>query len=172
MTYIRAIKKYGELMKVKRKDIISQYGCKESHIYYIQEGFVRKYNYDDEGSEITFDFAGKGDFVNSYDSFLNNTFSQIVVEAVTDGKLYKLSKNAFDTTIESDIEISKKIRSIFSKNLENKIRFSRLDKRQQFKMLMAYDSKLLLKVQKQHIASYIGVTPQTISKWIRIYNNI
>ena len=109
MIDITLIEKYAEPLNVKRKGAITNIGCRERYLYYIQKGLVRKYGYDDEGKEVTCDFVWEGDVVNSYESYVLGTPSRLKVEAVTDCVLYRFNRDMREKFImaSSNEEIAK-----------------------------------------------------------------
>ena len=173
MINVKFIEKYAEPLRVKRNAIITNFGYKEHFLYYIQEGLIRKHSYDEEGNEFTFDFISEGNFVSSYESYILETPSKFIVEAATDCVLLRLSKDMRDDIIMSAPEeidsFIRMIELIFLNNLKRKELFLKSSKFIQFKMLLEDKPYLFENVQKQHIASYLGVAPQTISKWFRTY---
>lgn len=139
---------------------------------YIQKGLVRKYGYDDEGKEVTCDFVWEGDVVNSYESYVLGTPSRLKVEAVTDCVLYRFNRDMREKFImaSSNEEIAKlmdMIESIYLHKLRREISYSRCNELERFKLLIDNNPRLLVKTQRNHIASYIGVTQQTINRWLR-----
>lgn len=172
MIDIKFIEKHSERLKVKRKDIITNLGCKESYLYYVQKGLVRKYGYNNQGEEFTFDFVSEDDVVNSYESYVLDTPSNYIVEAVTDCVLYRFPRDMRNIIImtsspEEIADFMKIVESIFLHKLKREIIFSRADKFERYKMLIENEAHLFNKAQKGHLASYIGVSPQTISRWSR-----
>lgn len=150
-----------------KKDIILKIGQIESYLSFIENGIVRLYipkiEYD-----LTFGFVFPGSFVSAYDSFLNRAPCQYQIQSLTETKLWQISHHDLQEVYKNTgigNEIGRKnaehlflIKSYRELSLLNKTAEERyLD-------LFTQRPELIRHIPLKYIASYIGVTPQALSR--------
>lgn len=153
---------------VKKGSIFLRAGQKCNHLYYIRRGFVRVYYLDIEGKEITHWFCAKNSIITSPFSFRKQEKNILFFEALEDTELILIGSNQLEKMIESrsDIEtsfrhinaefamiLSRRIMSIHTKTAEERY----LD-------LMKEHPLLFQKAKLSHIASFLGITQQSLSR--------
>lgn len=137
------------------------------HIYYIHSGFARQY-YFKNGKDITEWFAGSGEFCFSITSYFENEPSNLVIEAVENSTVIQLHRNALLELSKTNSEIAQLAISmisrslIFSQERMNSVLFeTALDR---YKYLLKTKPAILNKVALAHVASYLGITQETLSR--------
>ena len=124
------------------------------------------------GDECTFDFVYAGDFTNAFRSYKFGTKSTIGIETLKDCVVYVLSKECISEALKNgNTEILHYINIVentFLRKLEREISLIRDTKYEQFEYLIKNRRKLFKDVPLKHIGSYLGVTPQTISRFMKL----
>jgi len=160
--------KLKEKLYVK-KEILMQAGKIENFISFIQTGKTRLYiPGEEEDKEITFGFSFSGEFISAYDSFLSRTPSQYQIEALSDTRIWRISyedlqeiyQNTFDGNFIGRI-IAEKLLLIKSKR-ELSLLYETAEER--YLNLFKERPNLFKEIPLKYIASYIGVTPQALSR--------
>ncbi|MFC4872573.1 Crp/Fnr family transcriptional regulator [Negadavirga shengliensis] len=150
-----------------KKATILQQGKTERHLSYVETGIVRLYM-PKAGEDLTFGFSFSGSFVSAYDSFLTQTHCPYEIQALTDTVLWQIDYKDLQ-----EVYAHTKIgNEIGRKNAENqflvksKRELSLLDKtaEERYLDLFAQRPELIRKIPLKYIASYIGVTPQALSR--------
>ncbi|MFA7274227.1 MAG: cyclic nucleotide-binding domain-containing protein [Crocinitomicaceae bacterium] len=153
--------------KLPKKSLLLLKGEVESHLSFVNKGIVRYY-IDKKESQYTFGFAFEQEFASAYDSFLTQTPSRYYVEALTEVELYRITfedlQNAYAMT-ENGNAIGRALAEElylykFSREMSNQHE-SATDR---YEQLITKQPYFLKQIPLQYIASYIGVTPQTLSK--------
>jgi CRP-like cAMP-binding protein len=138
-----------------------------SKVYFIKKGIVRAYaNPDDE--EITFWFGKEGDAVISMKNYVENQKGYETIGLLEPCDLYEIQTEDLRKLYNTDIHIANWGRKFAEQELiKVEERFiSRQCKTalERYKELMNKDPDLLQRVQLIHIASYLGVTPVSLSR--------
>jgi CRP-like cAMP-binding protein len=138
-----------------------------SKVYFIKKGMVRAYANPDE-EEITFWFGKEGDAVISMKNYVENQKGYETIELLEPCDLYEIQTEDLRKLYNTDIHIANWGRKFAEQELI-KIE-ERLISRQcktaleRYKELMNMDPDLLQRVQLTHIASYLGITPVSLSR--------
>ena len=152
-----------------KKSVFLKAGQTENYISFIEKGEVRLFlKKEEEEKEITLGFSFQGEFISAYDSFLTRTPSLYQLETLSDTTLWSITyadlQEVYKTT-----EIGNTIGRFFSEKLfllKSKREQSLLNQTPEQLYLNLFKDRpnLIKKISLKHIASYIGVTPQALSR--------
>ena len=159
----------------KKGDIIHNIGDVSCHNYFLNYGIVRSYLLDEKGKDYTWGihFNDKSAemynlFVVDYQSFINQTPSTLGYEVIEDCELVKISykDTQFLYSYFKKGEHFGRIMSELAYNELHRIIVERttLNAKQRLMLFMKTSIFLMDKVPQYHIASYLGITPQSLSK--------
>ncbi len=151
----------------KRNELILPCGKTENYLSFIEKGVIRFYT--DKGEkEITFSFAFENSFVSAYDSFLMQVPAQYHVQALSNSILWSISyEDLQDVYKETEVgqQIGRKAaEELFIKKSNREMSFLRQSPQERYESLFAENRELLQKIPLKYIASYIGITPQALSR--------
>jgi len=136
------------------------------YIYFIKEGLFRTYKLRDERDETT-NFVGANDFMTSMDSFFNRSFSTEGLICENRATVIRLSYHDWMAMCQEDpdfMEISLNITvNYLVSQYEQSYIYRTGNTAQKVAQLCQIYPGILNKVAQKHIASYFGVTEQTIS---------
>lgn len=154
-------------VEFKKKTALLKAGNIETYLNFIEEGSIRLFIPKIE-NDITFGFCFKGQFMSAYDSFLTQQPSTYEVETLTDTVIWRLNiKDLQD--IYNRTEIGNTIGRITAENLflaKSKREQSLLNDsaEQRYLNLFKERPELIKEIPLKHLASYIGITPQALSR--------
>ena len=154
-------------VKLKKHSVLLKFGEVENHLLFISKGIVRLYVPREE-SDLTFGFLFENEFVTGYDSFLTQTPSEYQIETLTETTLWKISREdlhvVYERTNSGNIIGRKMAENMFL--IKSKRELSLLSKTAEERYLDLFSDrpKLLQQIPLKYIASYIGVTPQALSR--------
>ncbi len=137
------------------------------HIYFVQKGFLRIYYYKD-GKDITEWFTSEKSFCFSISSYFSGNPSQLIIEALEDSEVIMLSKNGLEEMQKTNLEIAHLMIQFFSGSLiasqkrMDSIQFESAKKR--YERLLHDQPEIIHKVPLQNIASFLGITQETLSR--------
>ncbi len=154
-------------VELKKHAILLKYGEVENYMSFISKGIVRFYVPGEE-SDLTFGFLFENEFVTAYDSFLTRTPSEYQIETLTDTLLWKISHKDLEEVYESTSSGNTIGRKMAERMflIKSKRELSLLSKTAEERYLDLFSDrpKLLQQIPLKYIASYIGVTPQALSR--------
>ena len=154
-------------LELPKKHVLLKVGQVEDHLSFVEKGIIRSFIPKEE-HDLTFAFAFDNNFVSGYDSFLTRTPSTYQVETLTKTTLWRLTHDDLQV-IYHETEIGNAIGRQASEDLflkKSKRELSLLDKtaEQRYLDLFTERPELIEKIPLKYIASYIGVTPQALSR--------
>ncbi len=141
----------------------------ENHISFIEEGIVRfLIPKEDIEKEITFGFCFTNEFVSAYDSFLTRLPSTYQIETLTPTILWSISYDNLQEVYEKT-KIGNIIGRLSTERLfliKSKREQSLLNESAKERYLNLFTERphLIQKIPLKYVASYIGVTPQALSR--------
>jgi CRP-like cAMP-binding protein len=150
-----------------KKTTLLKVGQRENYLSFVEKGIIRFY-IPKEFDDLTFGFTFAGNFVSGYDFFLAQTPSTYQLETITDTILWRLTYQDMQQIYEVT-EIGNKIGRLASEDLflkKSKRELSLLNDtaQQRYLNLFTEQSHLLRLIPLKYIASYIGITPQALSR--------
>lgn len=140
--------------------------CKS--LYFVEKGMGRSYYLNENGKEITQWFFGVGKFMSSVDSFFQQTPSLYYLEVLEDSVLYSISKDDIDQLFSKYHKMEKMGRLVTIEMLTrvvnklNAIQFQTAKERYDY--MLAEFPDIAYRVPLGHIASYLGMTQETLSR--------
>jgi CRP-like cAMP-binding protein len=159
---------YFESVTVKKNNIIDEQDKVHKYLYFINEGFMRLFYYDDNGDEVTTFLAAPHSYCASFNALINQQASPENVECVTDCKLLRVSRDNMLTLISKSENFKQYSVTIFEYVMVlTQIRandLSTLTAELRYKKMMAEQPELLQNVPVQYIASFLGIKPQSLSR--------
>ena len=150
-----------------KNQILLKVGQTEDYLSFVETGVVRYYIPKDE-NDITLAFIFADSFASAYDSFLTRKPSVYQAETLTKTTLWRLSYSDLQI-IYSSTEIGNKIgryasEDLFLKKFKRELSFLNETAEQRYQNLFTEQSQLIREIPLKHIASYIGITPQALSR--------
>lgn len=141
----------------------------ENYISFIESGVVRLYiPKENPEKEITFGFSFKDQFISAYDSFLTQTPSAYQLQALTDTSLLSISYNDLQA-VYNKTQIGNLIGRLTAERLfllksKREQNLLNLTAEERYMKLFKERPELLKVIPLKYISSYIGVTPQALSR--------
>ncbi|WP_439516557.1 Crp/Fnr family transcriptional regulator [Sediminibacterium sp.] len=162
------IKNYLIPKKLRKKQYLLQENEVCKSYAFIEKGALRAYSVDDSGNEHIIQFGIEGWIVSDLYSFLTGEPATYNIDALEDSELVLISKTAHEELLQklpkyetftrlnitgAYIAMQKRLTSIISSPLEE--RYTNFTK--------AYP-EIIQRVPQHMIASYMGLTPETLSR--------
>ena len=147
--------------------LILEKGQVENHVSFIEEGIVRYY-VPRERKEITFELTFADDFIGAYDSFLTRSPSVYRVETITRTTVWRLTyhdvQEIYRETESGNIIGRLASEKLFLEKARRELSLLNDTAEQRYLNLFTEQPDLIKRIPLQYIASYIGITPQALSR--------
>lgn len=156
-----------EEVHFKKKEIIVREGAKNTNLYLIKQGIWRGYFHKD-GVDTTIWFASEGEAAFSVWGYMDNLHSLITIEAMCDSIAYCISRSALNELYFTSIGLANLGRSLMEFQFlaqENWLISAGSPRaKERYLTLIKETPELLQYVPLKHIASYLWITPQSLSR--------
>ncbi len=161
------IVEHTNLKEFKKGDVLLREGMISKSCHAVVRGCVREY-YIKDGIEKTIAFYTEGDAVNSFSSYSNQTPSKHFLECAEDCLLTVGSQSLIDEMCDRIPRLAEFIKFEVEKDAgklqERMASFMTSSPEERFNDLMEKNPSLINRVPQHQIASYIGVTPESLSR--------
>ena len=162
---------------VKKSTTISSAGDIFSDFYFIKSGLARSYFTDLNGKDFTWQiyFRGKSKyglnyFMDDSVSYYENDASMLHFETLEDSVFYKISLKEMDNFLNSADKKWEHLTRIwlhdtyFSSTYKRVLSLMSEDVEQRYERLLLEYPNIFQRVKSYHIATFLGIAPQTLSK--------
>jgi len=137
------------------------------NIYFINKGCLRLWHNDD-GKDITLQFFFEEQIVSSFESFYNHEPSLYNIETIEESDLTVISKDNFFILLKMFPDLNEFLLKTMATRFihYNKLFLSRIKNspQERYKELCKLEPKILKRVPHYYIASYLGITPVSLSR--------
>ena len=159
--------------KLRKRQYLLQEGDVNKHTAFVSKGLLRSYTIDDKGNEHILQFAFEGWWMGDLYSFLTEEPSMFNMEALEDCELLLITKPSWELLLDKVPAFEKYFRILIQNNLiaTQKRLMGTLSEtaEQKYTNLINNFPGCLNRVPQHMIASYLGITRETLS---RIRGNI
>jgi CRP-like cAMP-binding protein len=150
-----------------KKAFILKAGSTENYLSFIENGIVRFFLFKGE-EEITFDFAFTGEFLSGYSSFITQTPSSFNIQALSPTALWRISykdlQDVYNTTSVGNRIGRYAAEQLFLSKSQREMAFLLQSAQERYLNLFTEQPQLLQQIPGKYLASYIGITPQALSR--------
>lgn len=162
------MEKTGERISVDAKTILLNEGDVAKKMYVVKKGILRLFLYDSQGRDITFQFFFEGDTVASFNSMYYKEPSLFNLESIEPSELIAVEVDDLLKLKNSSAET----REVFDQHIVERFRkyqllfLSRIKNTPQelYEDLCRQYPDLIQRVPQHYIASYLGITPVSLSR--------
>jgi CRP/FNR family transcriptional regulator, anaerobic regulatory protein len=157
-----------EIITVPKKTMLLQSGeiCKGS--WYVVQGCLRYYKEDDRGYDHTLYFAIEDWWIGDLYSKLSQQPSEMYIEVLEDSKLIFLSSEQQEKLYDTVPKFERYFRIMLERNVvaNQMLSYNRMAStaQERYEKFIQRYPDLETRISQRQIASYIGVTPEFLSK--------
>ena len=154
---------------IPKKQVFIKLHDIEHYISFIKSGVVRLFiPKEDPEKEITFGFSFTDQFISAYDSFLTQSPSAYQLQALTETTLLSISYDdlqaVYKTTQIGNLVGRLTAERLFLLKSKREQQLLNLTAEERYLKLFKERPELLKEIPLKYISSYIGVTPQALSR--------
>lgn len=156
-----------KLKKFKKNSILLSPHCKDNKLRFLTDGHIREY-YANENKEININFYTKACFITDFSSFDHDQIVNKWQQALTDIDVLILDKSDFLELLIKYPCGKSFLDKIFRDLIDYRehLEFNRLTKTPEdlYKCILENNKEWLNKIPQYHIASFLGISPETLSR--------
>lgn len=138
-----------------------------NYLYFINQGCLRLW-FNDDGRDITFQFFFEQQEVSSFESFFHNEPSLFNLETIESSQLTMIKKDDYQKILNMFPELKEYSTQLMAERFVHytKLFLSRMKNspEQRYVELCSQKSRILKRVPNHYIASYLGITPVSLSR--------
>lgn len=166
--YIQALSSQCTQRSVAKDEFLLREGESCKHVFYVEQGLLRQYYLDASGKEHTIQFAPENWLISDRDSLFFSQGAQYFIQAVEASQVMMIEQSLL-------LELAKKDKAFHEFNdrlLHNHIR--QLQKRIRLLLSASAEERyldftatypdLMLRLPQIMVASYLGITPESLSR--------
>lgn len=166
-TDVQALLDCTEEVRFKKRELIVREGSKNSNLYLIKQGVWRGY-YHKDGVDTTLWFASEGEAAFSVWGYVDNANSLINIETMSDSIAYRISRPELNQLFSSSIALAnlglRLMERQFLAQESSMISAGSPRAKERYLTLIKEMPELLQHVPLKYIASYLWITPQSLSR--------
>ncbi|HUH28690.1 Crp/Fnr family transcriptional regulator [Gelidibacter sp.] len=151
-----------------KKRLLLERGNTCIYTTFVGKGLLRSFTIDEKGNENILQFAMEGWWVGDLYSFLTDEASEYTIEALEDSQLLLITKPSWDLLLEKVPAFERYFRVLIQNNLiatqRRLMNTMTISAEERYIKLLQDFPDISQRVPQHMIASYIGVTRETLSR--------
>ncbi|WP_437597541.1 Crp/Fnr family transcriptional regulator [Sorangium sp. So ce590] len=156
------------LVRFERGEFMTRAGERPREFGLVRSGLIRKFYVTSRGRDVTRGFAAAGELVGAYAALLGRCASQLSVQALEDSSVLVADFEAFERMYDrhpSWNTLGRRVaEALFVEREQRAAELLTLSAEQRYEALLARNSALVERVPQYQIASYLGITPVSLSR--------
>lgn len=155
-----------EVVSFKKDELIKPQHAAEKHFYFIIKGSVGIFLWK-ENNFVCLDFAFDGHFCSDYMSLLLKQPTPLQIVALENSQMLRMSAKDYDLITQQPI--GKVLRLVaaemsFVGKQQQQIELLTKSAKERYEILLQQFPNIQNRIAQNHIASYLGITPQSLSR--------
>jgi CRP-like cAMP-binding protein len=156
-----------EEISFDKKALILKEGQRELYLSFMVKGILR-YFFPREENDLTFAFSFQNEFASAYDSFVTKMPCHYCVQALTDTTLWRISyenlQQVYAQTLVGERIGRFAAEQLYLQKSNREHSLLRDNAEQRYLKLFSEQPLLIRYIPMKYLASYIGITPQALSR--------
>lgn len=152
---------------IKRNQYLKRIGEKETHVYFIHSGAIRVV-YLDEDTEHSIRFGYRNNFITLLDSLISGTPSLLSLQAIKKSTIRTIALKTIDQLILTNTEFKAlwyaTLGGLIHQQMEREIDLLTASPLVRYQRVLARSPQLFQEIPHKFIASYLRMTPETLSR--------
>jgi CRP-like cAMP-binding protein len=154
--------------KIRKRQYVLNAGDVCQYITFVEKGLLRSFTVDDDGNEHVVQFAIEGWWISDMASFVSGENALYNIEALEDSELLLLRKQSMEELLDKVPAMERYFRILMQNNIvalqRRVIAYMSLSAEEKYLKLLEIAPDIMTRASQQHIASYLSITPETLSR--------
>lgn len=163
-----AIKLFFIPKKIRKRQYLLNAGDVCPYITFVEKGMLRSFTVDKDGHEHVVQFATEGWWISDMGSFVSGEEALYNIEALEDSELLNLTRQSMEELLHKFPVMERFFRILMQNNIvalqRRAIAYMSLSAEERYLKLIEVAPDIMIRASQQHIASYLSVTPETLSR--------
>jgi CRP-like cAMP-binding protein len=159
---------YFQPGKMAEGDELFEGGKTCNQLFFICKGILKIHSVNERGTDITHYFYKENQFCTILDSFDEGRFTEVKIQAACDGEVLQITKPKLYALYDKLPFMKDIIEKAILQGLLEKVRLRNSylgqEAADQYKLFVAQQPEIALRVSVKDIASFLGITPQSLSR--------
>ena len=162
------LKQFFAPKKVRKRQYMLNEGEVCKYNLFVAKGLLRSFGVEENGYEQVVQFAVEGWWISDLNSFFSGDVAVYNIEALEDCELLLLTRQSMDEMLEKLPKMERYFRLLMQNHIvalrQRIIASQRHSAEERYIRLIEGFPTILARVPQQYIASYLGMTPETLSR--------
>lgn len=154
-------------IELKRNDFLVKTNQKVSDLYFVEKGSLRIFILS-QNDDYTIRFGYQNSFITALDSFFSNQPTVYSIQVIKHSILKVISRKSFEYLLNQDSENLRLWNEILTQlnlqQMEREIDLLQDSPIDRYKRVLLRSPKLFQEIPNKYIASYLRMTPETLSR--------
>jgi CRP-like cAMP-binding protein len=154
--------------KIKKRQYVLNAGDVCQHLIFVERGLLRSFYADDKASEHVVQFAPEGWWITDMGSFFSGEAALYNIEAIEDTEMLLLPRTSHDMMMDALPVMERYFRLLLQNSLvatqQRVIRSMKDTAEDRYRTLIHDYHDIANRAPLHDIASYLGITPETLSR--------
>jgi len=165
---IAAIAEVATVKKLRKKQYLLQEGDVWKYNAFVCRGFLKTFSVNDNGMEHILNFSPENYWCGDRESLMHATPSRLNIDAIEDSEVVLIKKEDFDLLCKQIPQLNNLVNNILQKSFlvsQNRILANiSLSAEEKYQEFLEKHPAIANRVPQHMIASYIGITPETLTR--------
>lgn len=162
------LKSFFTEKKLRKKQFLLREGELCGHLSFVSRGILKSYIIDEKGQQRISLFAFEGWWISDFNSFINQEKAVLNIDAVEDAELLLISYEDYEKlTLEIPV-MDRYFRILYQNSLVTKdhrlMVSNSFTAEEKYLQLVKSNPEMIRKLSHRLIASYLGLSPETVSR--------
>lgn len=165
---LEVLKLFFTQKRLRRKEYLLKQGEICKNLTFVSKGILKSYILDEKGNERINLFAFEGWWISDFNSFLNRETAFLNIDAIEDSDLLLLSRENYEELTLKIPVMDRYFRILYQNSLVTKdyrlVVSNNFTAEEKYLQLVESNPDITQKLSHALIASYLGLSPETVSR--------